>query len=345
MHTLDDLVHTLSSSAPSATRAAAATGMTAYPSDDVTWASLTRAEQDANPTVAAAASAALDAIFTAHPDLLVLVCGHDDREGSDAYFADVERYVARLPTSVALAALFPVFERADGKQWDRLLAGAASPQRFPTEQLEALLAKQDDREGRWVVAQLMACRNLPAGYEILLDEYSSANLMDGFVSRGVGAIRHLCELVYDDAFNDDDVVKRLAQRRKKTEAIVHELAMDPGSKAAGIAVQVLGFWDSPGSIETLLHVAGDAAYPRKIRDDALESLCLLEAPEAIDVMCQAMGDPAVLQDTRRRCVVALGEIGNAGPLGALEALVKGEKDGEIAAAARRAIEAIRSPQD
>jgi hypothetical protein len=57
MRTLDDLARTLSSSAPSATRAAAATGMTDYPSDDVTWASLTHAEQDADPAVAAAASA------------------------------------------------------------------------------------------------------------------------------------------------------------------------------------------------------------------------------------------------------------------------------------------------
>lgn len=342
MRTLSDLTQTLASSSPAATRAAAATALTAYPADDIAWSSLTRAEHDPDPSVAAAASAALDAIFTDHPDLLVLVCARDGRAGSDAYFADVERYVARLPTSRALAALFPVLERADAGQWDRLLAGAASPQRFPTDELPALLTDQADRQCRWVVAQLMACRNLQAGYEVLLDEYSSPNLIDGFVARGVGAVRHLCELVYEDATHDDDVVMRLAQRRKKTEATVHELAMDPGSKAAGIAAQVLGFWDSPRSIETLLHVAGTPAYPRDVRNMALHSLCLLQAPEAITILCEAMRDASVRSDLRRDCVRALGLIGNAEPLPALEALTKQEKDDRLVEAARQAIEAIRA---
>jgi HEAT repeat protein len=153
--------------------------------------------------------------------------------------------------------------------------------------------------------------------------------------------RILCSLVYgEDPLAENDLAARLGQRRNRTDTLVHQLVRDPTSRAAGIAVLVLGFWDDPRSIDALLKVARDPAYPRSIRDDALESLGQLEAPEAVEVLCEALEDPAVNAFVRRNCITALGYIGEPGAMPALEKVVRQGQDPDLVVAAKQAIEEI-----
>ena len=119
VRTLGDLTRELTSQAPSATRATAAIGLTAYPSDEVALACLLRAEHDPDRLVSATARAAMNAIFSARPDLVVAASAEDDGEGSPRYFARLERFVARLPMPVALEALFHASGRAKPEEWRR----------------------------------------------------------------------------------------------------------------------------------------------------------------------------------------------------------------------------------
>jgi HEAT repeat protein len=275
---MQELARQLSAPGSPVGRAAAATAMTVYPSDPLAWSCLAAAERDADPTVAAAATAALDAIFTAHPDLVVPFSARDAGEGTAGYFATLDRLVARLPTRVALDALFVALDRG---------------------------------------------------------------VLGDVLARGLGPVRSLCALVYgEDPLAENDLAGRLGQRRNRTETLVHQLLCDPTSKAAGIAVLVLGFWDDPRSIAALLQVVRDPAYSRSIRDDALESLGQLEAPEAVEVLCEALGDPTVDGFVKRNCVAALGYIGEADALPALEAIVRAGKDRDLVIAAQHAIEEI-----
>jgi hypothetical protein len=153
--------------------------------------------------------------------------------------------------------------------------------------------------------------------------------------------RILCGLVYgEDPLAENDLAARLGQRRNRTDTLVHQLVRDPTTKAAGIAVLVLGFWDDPRSIDALLKVARDPAYSRSIRDDALESLGQLEAPEAVEVLCDALEDPAVDAFVRRNCITALGYIGEADALPALEKVARQSDDPDLVVAAKQAIEEI-----
>jgi hypothetical protein len=338
---LRELARLLAEGESAAERAAAAAAMTAHPSDPLAWSSLVDAEQDPAGEVADAAHAALDAIFTARPDLVVPFCARDEGEASPQYVANVARMVARLPTTVALDALFVALDRADPKAWTPLLEAAAPTSRFPTEDLLARLDDTADRNRRWVVAHVLAARGVDSGYRTLLDDYPSARQLDDFITRGIEPIQRLCALVYgDDPLAENDLAGRLAQRRNRAEGLVHQLVRDPTSKAAGIAVLVLGFWDDPRSVDALLQVARDASYPRGIRDDALESLGQLEAPEAVDVLCEALADPAVDTFVKRNCAAALGYIGQAEALPALEAIVHAGASRELVVAARHAIEEI-----
>jgi len=239
---------------------------------------LAAAERDPDATVAGAATVALDALFTAHPDLVVAFSANDAAEGSAEYFATLDRLVTRLPTRVAVDALFVAIDRG-------------------------------------ALADLLA--------------------------RGLQPVRRLCTLVYgEDPLAENDLAGRLGQRRNRTETLVHQLLRDPTSKAAGIAVLVLGFWDDPRSIGALLKVVRDPAYARSIRDDALESLGQLEAPEAVEVLCEALGDGAVDAFVKRNCAAALGYIGEAEALPALRQIFAKSTDPELVEAAKQAIEEI-----
>ena len=274
---VEDLARQLSSPGLPATRAAAAAAMTDFPAEPLAWSGLAAAESDPDATVAAAAVAALDAIFTAHPDLVVAFSALAG-EGTAEYFATLGRLVSRLPTRAALDALFVALDR-----------GALSD----------------------------------------------------ILARGLEPVRRVCALVYgEDPLAENDSAGRLGQRRNRTETMVHRLLQDPTSKAAGIAVLVLGFWDDPRSVGALLKVARDPAYPHCVRDDALESLGQLEAPEAVDVLCGALTDPKVDAFVKRNCVAALGYIGEAEALPALAEIVATSSDRELVETAKQAIEEI-----
>jgi HEAT repeat protein len=85
----------------------------------------------------------------------------------------------------------------------------------------------------------------------------------------------------------------------------------------------------------------DRGCPRHVQEAALEALCRLEAPEALETLCEAMADDHVNEVTRWTCAEALGTIGNAAALPALEAIANEHSAETLGAYARAAIEAIR----
>ena len=151
---------------------------------------------------------------------------------------------------------------------------------------------------------------LAPGMEILVGEFLTRSLVTDYVARGPDGIRALCSAVPFSHESDHFVAERLAKRRTKTEATVYELAEHPALGADRVAARVLGHWDEPRSVELLLAVAEDPSRLREVRDAALESLCRIEAPEAIDVLSQAILDPEADPVTRWACEGALGAIGN-----------------------------------
>jgi len=121
-------------------------------------------------------------------------------------------------------------------------------------------------------------------------------------------------------------------------------ARDPDATIAASATAALDalFTANPtrAAIDALLKVVGDPAYARSIRDDALESLGQLEAPEAIEVLCEALDDDTVDAFVKRNCAAALGYIGEAEALPVLQQIVATSGDRELVETAKQAIEEI-----
>jgi HEAT repeat protein len=209
-------------------------------------------------------------------------------------------------------------------------------------ELSALAAAERDSDPAVAAAATVALRALLAAQptRVAIDALSVV-LDHGAPGDFLGPARSLCALVYgEDPLAENDLAARIGQRRNRTETLVYRLLQDPTSKAAGIAVLVLGFWDDPRSIGALLKVVGDPAYARSIRDDALESLGQLEAPEAVEVLCDALGDDTVDAFVKRNCVAALGYIGEAEALPALRQILAKSTDPELVETAKQAIEEI-----
>jgi hypothetical protein len=87
-----------------------------------------------------------------------------------------------------------------------------------------------------------------------------------------------------------ELVVRLAAHRKVTEGVILDLARDPTSAGAPIALLTLGFWDEPGIVDLLIGVAHDPARSQDHRERAVRALCRLEAVETLDTPCAALED-------------------------------------------------------
>jgi HEAT repeat protein len=74
----------------------------------------------------------------------------------------------------------------------------------------------------------------------------------------------------------------------------------------------------------------------------LLALCKLEAPEAVETLGEVVMDSSVREEFRTLCAMALGTIGNASALPALEAVARAEPQGDVAANAREAIRRINA---
>jgi HEAT repeat protein len=258
------------------------------------------------------------------------------------------RALASIGTPEALHPLFKLLHEAGPGTRATVLGAIAGSERVPT---DALLSELDSRlqvededaaERARLLAEILSIRGVDRGSEVLLDDFCCQTVVEGFIARGPDGVRALCRTLAGlDPFTQQLIVQWTAARRRKVEATVYELIDDPSPERVAGAVTVLGGWDDPRSVETLLRVARDGTRPRAIRDAALDSLCDLQAPEAIETLCAAMVDAEVEATTREACVGALGSIGNHAALPALEAMVAKGEGRTLERLARGAIERIR----
>jgi HEAT repeat protein len=192
-----------------------------------------------------------------------------------------------------------------------------------------------------LLAEILARRGVDAGHAFLL-RTGDRMLIDDYIARGPDGIRLLCRVAPDLASNaQDEVAERLAMRRNRTEPTIRQILGDRSAPAAATAAMTLGYWDDPWSVEALLAIARDWTCPADLREAALEALCRLEAPEAIEELCEAMADDRVNETTRWYCADALGAIGNAAALPALEQLARSNPSGQLGVSVKAAIKAIQ----
>jgi HEAT repeat protein len=333
--------------APASTRAAVATALAAHPGVPHAAAALAELLCDRDGDVREAATAALAAIFGDRPDAVLEIADDKLRESARRPLYDaIQRSLCRVDSAEALHALLLVLEGSpdpDDSTW--LLDRVAATARFSNELLVARLAEEEGRdpERAGFLAEILDRRGVDAGHAYLLRD-AHRSYIDQLVARGPYGIRALCRLSPEVGLNGMDyVAERLAAQRAKTEATVREIAADLEAPGALTAVTTLGYWDSPEHVDSLLAIARDRRCPRDVREAAIEALCRLEAPEAIETLCVAMADAGVTDTTRWACATALGAIGNVAALPALEVTARGATDGTLRQAARDAILAIRWP--
>ena len=261
--------------------------------------------RDQVPSVVEAVTATLDRLIAAEPEVMKHLVART-RKGMDVPLVG---YLLRLGTAEAIEAVLSTLDVPDADDdWHRLVETIArSP--VSDERVERL-AERGERDQRRAAATILSLRGVAPGIEILVGEFLTRSLVTDYVARGPGGIRALCSAVPFSHESDHFVAERLAKRRTKTAATVYELAEHPALGADRVAVRVLGHWDEPRSVELLLAVAEDPSRLREVRDAALESLCRIEAPEAIDVLGRAILDPKADPVTRWACERALEAIGN-----------------------------------
>jgi hypothetical protein len=198
---------------------------------------------------------------------------------------------------------------------------------------------------RRTVAEVLGRRGVAQGYRALFDTFGSRLLYDEFIARGPEGIRILCCTFpqWDDS--NGEIAERLAARRKKTEAIIHELVRDPADPGFRTAVEVLGYWDEPAHVEILRQTAQDPSrhLDSYVREEAIDSLCRLEAPEAMELLIRTMLDREQVDWPRWHCAKALGAIGKTTALDALESVAKSDADKTLRENANEAIEVIQNP--
>jgi HEAT repeat protein len=122
-----------------------------------------------------------------------------------------------------------------------------------------------------------------------------------------------------------------------------ELVEDPASGGNMMAVRVLGYWDEPHIVQKLLRMAEDSTLTSALHEEAIEALCRLEAPEAMDLLIRAMQHERLDEVTRWRRADALGVMGNRGALGALRRVAAGDANKTLRERAQEAIESIEHP--
>jgi HEAT repeat protein len=301
---------------------------------------------DKDPTVAEAMSEALHRVVTAHPDLV-------DKVVRRIHDPDLEvclplaRFLVRLGTDEALeGAIAALPELGPGEDRGALLELLAGAQGLPDARFEAVLDGEHDQNREWA-ADILARRGVERGYHTVFEEYDCAKLVDRVLADGAEGIRTLCRMIPTWAF---DVVPRVATRiaaqGDPAVEIVYEIAADPTSGGDRIAIQVLGQWDEPRSVDTLLRIAGDKRREADVRDEARDALCTLHAPEAIDLLGRALLDAEIPESDRAYYAYVLGEIGNTAALEPLAVAVTRDPQSRVAPNAWCAIERIEGdPED
>jgi len=262
--------------------------------------------RDRVQSVVEAVTATLDRLVAADAEVMKQLIAriHEDLD------VPVVGYLLRLGTTQAIEAVLSCLDVPDADDhWHRVVETVALSPVVSDERLERL-AQRGEHHQRRAAATILSLRGVAPGMQILVGEFLTRTLVADYVARGPDGIRALCGAVPFSHESDHFIAERLARRRSKTVATVYELAEHPALGADRVAVRVLGHWDEPRSVDLLLAVAEDPSRLRDVRDAALESLCRIEAPEAIDVLGRAILDPETDPVTRSACESALGAIGN-----------------------------------
>jgi HEAT repeat protein len=328
-------------------RLGVAAALAAHPFDSDAAAHLDDMLTDSDRSVRQAAIGGLATIFAARPEAVSELL-YDERalDSLRPFYEAVARYLSTVGTPEALDALLAVLEHeehVDDHQW--LLDRVAATARFSTAMLALRLQVEErrDPERATFLAEILARRDDERGHARLVRQ-SRRTYVDSLVARGPDGVRLLCRIAtgVGNLDTQEEIVERLAAQRAKTEATVRALARDPTAPGAACAVMTLGYWDDPESVEALVALARSSASSSKdVREAALEALARLEAPEAIELLCEGMEDEGLDEVTRWTCAEGLGAIGNTAALPALEAVAAKYAERELGKYAREAIEAIR----
>jgi len=289
---------------------------------------------------------ALDRIIAAHPEAFEeLVQRADDEERPP--IVGLARYLVHVGTPEAIeGALATIVGDAESDERAELFEMLVDAKGLTNERLKAMIDARGEDDMRRMAAEILGRRGVAEGYRVLFRDFgSSKRFYDEFIARGPDAIRILaCAFPeYDDS--DGQIAERLAAHRTKTEGIVHELVADPSSPGFRTAVEVLGYWDEPRNVEILMQIAQDDSRPRDsyVRQEAIDSLCRLEAPEAVDLLIRTMLDGEYIDWLRWDCAKALGEIGKPAALEAFQSVAESDPDKMLRSYAKDAIAVIQNP--
>ena len=333
------------------TRAAVATELAAHPQEPDVPKILAAMLDDSDRAVREAATASLAAIFVARPRALVEVFHDPDdnapsRKFARHFFDAVGRSLAMRGTPESLDGLLALLGHLGYvEDADRLADIVAKSGGVTNDLLLSRLEATHDYtpEETHFLADVLARRGVDAGHTHCIRDGSRV-YMDLLIKRGPDGIRALCRAAADPDLNYEIVELvggRLAAERRKTEPTIREIVRERGAPTLLAAIWALAHWDAPEYVEALISISRDGGCARDVRNAALEALCELEAPEALETLCDAVADDAVAESTRWRCADALGRIGNAAGLPALEAVAKEDPTGTLGDRAREAIRAIR----
>lgn len=256
------------------------------------------------------------------------------------------RFAHQVDSPEAIDVLLVALERArdeDDSTWlrDRVARTGLVSTEVLRARLRAAEDDQDDTRAE-LLAEILVRRDDDAGFLHLL-QADAREGVDRLAARGPDGIRRLCRL--GEALEPDDqerVAARLAKRPARA-ATVRTIVRDRRAAGIQVAIATLGHWDEPENVEILLAMVRDHGCASDLRDLALQALCAMEAPEALDEMCQALTDESIASPTRCKCADAVAAIGNWAALPALEAAA--QADGTLGVVAREAMVAIRSGVD
>jgi HEAT repeat protein len=320
-------------------RAAAARALGAFPDVPEVCKLLIGALRDSAERVREAATTALEVVVAARPTTVSTLVEAQRAARDTSRGWALERLLARIGTLEAVDPLFEIPATGSAEE-TALLEAIAASKALRTEDLVAGLQAAPKSRKR-AIAEVLARRGVEAGYHVLFGERYAKSLVDRILTHGADGIRMLGRIFIDSDFDRYRIaVDDVAARRAAAESALHDVLGDKEWQTYSFAMSVLSRWDDPRTIDVLLKIASDPTREPEVREEAVEALCVLEAPEAVDVISAALLDVERESMGRIACASALGLIGNAAALAALEVAAQKITEEPVARHVRKAIESF-----